>query len=33
MTNLLNEEKPPRWFVALMAVIITAAVILTILEL
>ncbi len=26
MTNLLNEEKPPRWFVALMAVIITIAV-------
>ncbi len=26
MTNLLDEEKPPRWFVALMAVIITVTI-------
>ncbi len=26
MTNLLDEEKPPRWFVFLMAIIITVAV-------
>ncbi len=33
MTNLLNEEKPPRWFVALMAVILTIAVMMFLFEL